>query len=117
MISRLILIMAAAISTILVQVLSRLGFSIVDLVFAIYGAQLGLCPLVITALLLKRDKLRRLRGAAVLAVSMGFVAGWASAIYGHFADNTNMVFLAPVISLLISSLLVAIGFVIGKKEK
>jgi sodium/pantothenate symporter len=117
MISRLILILAAVVSTILVQLLSSLGFSIVDLVFAIYGAQLGLCPLVITALLLKRDKLRSLSAPAVLAVSTGFIAGWASALYGHFADNTNMVFLAPVISLVTSSLLLTIGFVIGKKQK
>ncbi len=46
--SRTILVIAAVLSTVLVQVLSMVGFSIVDLVFAIYGAQVGLCPLVIS---------------------------------------------------------------------
>jgi SSS family solute:Na+ symporter len=116
-ISRFILILAAIISTILVQLLSSAGFSIADLVFAIYGAQLGLCPLVIAALLLKRERLRHLSIWAVMAVSAGFITGWGSAIYGRFTANTNLVFLAPVWSLIISSAILCIGFLTGKTEK
>lgn len=109
-ISRFILVLAAIISTIFVQVLSIAGFSIADLVFAIYGAQLGLCPLVISALVLNRERLKTLSVWAALAVSAGFITGWGSAIYGRFTANTNMVFLAPVSSLIISSLFLFIGF-------
>jgi Na+/proline symporter len=110
-ISRLILVLAAIISTILVQLLSNAGFSIADLVFAIYGAQLGLCPLVISALLLDRERLKKL---AALAVSAGFITGWGSAIYGRFTANTNLVFLAPVLSLIVSSILLFTGFLNSK---
>ena len=116
-ISRSILILAAIISTILVQVLSSVGFSIADLVFAIYGAQLGLCPLVIAALLLKREQLKSLSLWAVAAVSAGFLTGWGSAVYGRLAGNTNFVFLAPVSALSISSLLLCSGFLADKIKR
>jgi Na+/proline symporter len=116
-ISRTILILAAVVSTILVQLLSSAGFSIADLVFAIYGAQLGLCPLVIAALSLKRERLRNLSVWAALAVSVGFVTGWGAAVYGRFTANTNLVFLAPVCSLVVSSVLLSVGFLTGKTEK
>ncbi|MBW8035414.1 MAG: hypothetical protein FVQ79_07235, partial [Planctomycetes bacterium] len=57
---RIILVVAAIISTLLVQLLSMAGFSIADLVFAIYGAQLGLCPLVLISLMVSRENLKRL---------------------------------------------------------
>lgn len=116
-ISRLILVLAAIISTILVQLLSSAGFSIADLVFAIYGAQLGLCPLVISALLLDREHLKKLSVWAALAVSAGFITGWGSAIYGRFTANTNLVFLAPVLSLIVSSILLFTGFLNSKIRK
>lgn len=116
-ISRLILILAAVISTILVQLLSSAGFSIADLVFAIYGAQLGLCPLVISALLLKRERLKRLSVWPVLAVSAGFIAGWGTAICGRVTGNTSLVFLAPVSSLIVSLFLLCVGFLTSKKDR
>ena len=116
-ISRLILILAAIISTMLVMLLSNAGFSIVDLVFAIYGAQLGLCPLVISALLLDRERLRKVSVWAALAVSAGFIAGWATAIIGRFTENTNLVFLAPVTSLFISTFLLCFGFITNQIKK
>ncbi|MHC4123564.1 MAG: hypothetical protein ACYSSI_08330 [Planctomycetota bacterium] len=109
-VSRCILVLAAIVSTILVQLLSVVGFSIADLVFAIYGAQLGLCPLVIFALLMKRERLKRLSVWAALAVSAGFITGWGSAVYGRLAGQTNLVFLAPVASLAVSALFLGIGF-------
>jgi len=116
-ISRFILVLAAIISTILVELLSSVGFSIADLVFAIYGAQLGLCPLVIAALLLKREQLSGLSLWAALAVSAGFITGWSTAIYGRLTQNTDLVFLAPVSSLVISSLFLFAGFLTAKTGK
>ncbi len=113
-ISRAILVAAAIISTVLVQLLSCVGFSIADLVFAIYGAQLGLCPLVISCLLLDRQRLMRVSNWAALAVGAGFVTGWGTAIYGRFTGNTSLVFLAPVCSLVLSAIILCIGFVAGK---
>ena len=117
-ISRIILVVAAIVSTILVQLLSLAGFSIVDLVFAIYGAQLGLCPLVVLALLMDRKKLKSLSSWAVVAVSAGFVVGWGSAIYGNLADEMgNHSFLAPVYSLAISSIILGIGAIAINRKK
>ncbi len=113
-ISRTILVSAAIVSTIMVEVLSRAGFSIVDLVFAIYGAQLGLCPLVVCALLLDRWRLRNLARWAVCAVASGFITGWATAIYGRYTPDRSVVFLAPVLSLLTSSMILGVGFLVEK---
>ena len=109
-ISRCILIFAAIVSTILVQLLSNAGFSIADLVFAIYGAQLGLFPLVILALMIKRDRLKTLSVWAAFAISAGFITGWGCATCGRFIGRTNLVFLAPVASLIVSSLFLGTGF-------
>lgn len=109
-ISRTILVVAALISTLLVQVLSMVGFSIADLVFAIYGSQVGLCPLAISALLLKRRQLNRMSDWAASAVSAGFVIGWASAAFGVLTKQASLVFLAPAFSLVVSSVLLAAGF-------
>ncbi len=113
-ISRTILILAAVISTILVQLLSGIGFSIADLVFAIYGAQLGLCPLVLAALILDRSRLKHLSAWATGAVSAGFISGWTAAVYGRLTHNTDLVFLAPVFSLTASLLLLGLGIFCDK---
>ena len=106
--------LVAVLSTILVEVLARVGFSIVDLVFAIYGAQVGLCPLVICALVWKRERLQNISIWAALAVSVGFIAGWGTAVYSVFTENTGLVYLAPVSSLVISSLLLMCGLFADK---
>jgi len=108
-ISRVILLLAAIISTILIQGLSHIGFSIADLVFAIYGAQLGLCPLALAALIWERTRLKKLSVWAAAAVSAGFIAGWGAALYGRLTHNTDLVFLAPVFSLTASLLLLGLG--------
>ncbi|MHC4153284.1 MAG: hypothetical protein ACYSSP_14490, partial [Planctomycetota bacterium] len=116
-ISRTILVFAAIISTLLVQLLERSGLSITALVFAVYGPQLALCPLVITALVLKREKLSGLSAWAALAVTAGFITGWGSAVYGGLTENTNWVFLSPVLSLIVSSALLYTGFLVDKFVK
>ncbi|HIJ70194.1 MAG TPA: hypothetical protein HPP87_02380 [Planctomycetes bacterium] len=112
--SRFILVAAAIVSTLLVELLSYVGFSIADLVFAIYGAQLGLCPLVVAALMLDRRRLGRVSKAAAVAVSAGFVTGWGTAVYGRLTSNSSLVFLAPVCSLVVSAIILCAGFVAGK---
>ena len=99
--------------TLLVQVLSMVGFSIADLVFAIYGSQVGLCPLAISALLLKRRQLNRMSDWAASAVSAGFVIGWGSAAFGVLTKQASLVFLAPAFSLVVSGILLAAGFLVS----
>jgi Fe-S-cluster containining protein len=108
-ISRTILLIAAIISTILVQLLTTVGFSIADLVFAIYGAQLGLCPIAIAALVWDRQRLKSLTGWAAAAVSAGFITGWAAAVFGRLTGDTDLVFLAPVFSLVASLSMLGLG--------
>ena len=116
-ISRSILIITAVASTLLVQLLSMAGFSIADLVFAIYGAQLGLCPLVIMALVQPRERLVSLSTWAALAICCGFTAGWTTAICGRLAENDSIVFMAPVASLVVSSSLLTLGIFTEKNRK
>ena len=116
-ISRIILVLVAIISTLLVELLSRAGFSIVDLVFAIYGAQVGLYPLVISALVMNRERLKHVSGWAVAGVSAGFVVGWGTAIFGVLSENTSLVYLAPVSSLVVSAMLLGAGFLTVKFKK
>lgn len=113
-IPRVVLVLVAVLSTILVEVLARVGFSIVDLVFAIYGPQVGLCPLVICALMWKREHLQNMSFWAASAVSVGFIAGWGTAVYSVFTKNAGFVYLAPVSSLVISSLLLICGIFAGR---
>ena len=112
-ISRTILIGSAVISMLLVQSLSLAGFSIADLVFAIYGAQVGLCPLAICALLLDRKQLKGMSDWAASAVTAGFVIGWGTALFGRLMNHTQMVYLAPVFSLLTSAGMLGIGFFVS----
>ncbi len=112
--SRLILIVTALLSIALVQLLSQAGFSIADLVFAVYGAQLGLCPLVISALVMDKKRLSCLSLWATAAITLGFITGWGSALLGRLNNDTNMVFLAPIWSLVISSCMVGIGIAYHK---
>ncbi|KAB2881234.1 hypothetical protein F9K33_01820 [bacterium] len=115
-ISRLILITAALLSMGVVVILSSIGFSIADFVFAIYGAQLGLFPSIMAALFGDKTKLQKLSRWASVSIASGFIAGWATAGYGKYIINDEIVFLAPVSSLLVSSLMLGIGFLLQQKE-
>jgi Na+/proline symporter len=108
-VSRYLLFVIAAVATLVVFVLKLVGFTISDLVFAVYGAQLGMVPVVIQALCGEARRTRSLRGTACLAVIVGFAAGWGSAAYGKYTGDSNLVFLAPVISLLASGLVLVLG--------
>lgn len=108
--SRIFLFGVALIATAVVAILIVAGFSIADLVFAVYGAQLGLVIPVLLSLYASRDILQRLSEWAVWAISLGFVSGWAAAIVGKIIASPNLVFLAPAASLGTSCLVLLIGF-------
>lgn len=115
--SRFILIGAALISMCVVVILSSIGFSIADFVFAIYGAQLGLFPSIIAALYGEKTKLNQLSRWAAVSIACGFISGWATAGYGKMIRSDDVVFLAPVASLLISTLILGTGYLLLPKEK
>jgi Na+/proline symporter len=107
--SRVLLVGAAIAAMLGVEALSAAGFSIADLVFAIYGAQLGLFPPVALALFQSRTRLQTLSRWAIAAIAGGFVVGWGAAGLGKAIGNSDIVFLAPAISLLLSSLILGLG--------
>ena len=92
----LIAILSFAIFTIL----HFLKFDVVQLVFAIYGAQLAMFPAVFFSLFFtKRIVLRKARFAAGASILGGFVGGWGSALYGKFSGVSNWLYNAPVTAL------------------
>lgn len=109
---RVVLLVAAGIAVVLVESLSRAGLSIADLVFAVYGSQLGLVPAVCLALLFGRERLHGLGGWALSAVALAFPVGWVLAIAGRMVGNANMTFLAPVGSLLVSAIVLGLGILV-----
>ncbi|MDR3702520.1 MAG: hypothetical protein P4L56_22940 [Candidatus Sulfopaludibacter sp.] len=100
--ARIVLASLAAVSVLVVELLARVGFSIADLVFAIYGSQLSLFAPVVVGLVLPRPELKAKSTAAALAVGLGFLSGWTSAVYGRLHGIDNLVFLAPAVSLFVS---------------
>ncbi|HKX31514.1 MAG TPA: hypothetical protein VJ302_27755 [Blastocatellia bacterium] len=113
-ISRIIICTTAMVAMFFVEILTAAGFSIADLIFAVYGAQLGLFPPTLLALHLSREKLKRLAPWITFAISSGFVLGWSMAGYGRYVGDANLVFLAPLMSLLVSSLATALGWCYSK---
>ncbi|MFA5180619.1 MAG: hypothetical protein WC405_04815 [Syntrophales bacterium] len=108
-VSKLILTICAIVAIFIVEGLRALGFSIADLVFAVYGAQLGMVPVVISALIFRKDILKKIGSFATFGVLVGFAAGWGAAGYGKLSANGDLVFLSPVISLIISTVTLLIG--------
>ena len=104
--ARIALVGAAVAAVAVVELLSYAKFTIADFVFAIYGAQLALFPPVCAALYLGRDRLRSRSRWATAAIACGFSAGWVAALFGKFTHADTIVFLAPVVSLLVSFVLV-----------
>jgi Na+(H+)/acetate symporter ActP len=114
--SRLILILSALFSVLIVELLGFFEFSIADLMFAIYGSQLGLFAPVMLALFLEKSHLKNLKTWCFYAIIIGFISGWTFAIYGKIIDNgENFVFLSPLASLISSSIITFIGYL--KYEK
>lgn len=110
--SRRILVISAIGAIGIVEILRFGGFSVADLAFSIYGAALSLVPPILLALFTSRDYLKKLGLAAIIAIITGFAAGWGSAILGKVIENGNLVFLAPCISILVSSAIIGIGILV-----
>jgi Na+/proline symporter len=107
--SRFLLLGIAGLAIAVVETLRALGFSIADLVFAVYGAQLGMVPVVMLALFGSEKANKSIGGFAAVAVIAGFVMGWGSAIYGKLGGGDDLVFLAPAISLGTSASICCVG--------
>jgi Na+/proline symporter len=107
--SRGILMVSAVGSVGVVEVLRVVGFSVADLAFAIYGAALGLVPPILATLYLPRSITNRLSGAAILAIILGFSSCWSVATYGRLRGNGSIVFLSPIVSTVVASIIMVIG--------
>jgi len=77
----------------------------------VYGAQLGLVPVVILALFADRSKLSSISTFCAGVVMLSFLAGWGSAVVGKLSGNGDLVFLSPVVSLVVSLVLVGLAYV------
>jgi Na+/proline symporter len=115
--ARILVVALGLASVAIVELLRFAGFSIADLVFALYGSQLGLTPIVLLALV-GDPKRNAGRGAwAAAAVILGFVAGWGTAGYGKWTGNGDLVFLAPLSSLALSSIICLCGMLLGGRNR
>lgn len=115
-VSRVLLVVCALFAVTVVAILQAFGFTIADLVFAIYGSQLGLVPVVLSALFVDRSRLRDLSRFAVGAISLGFLAGWVAAVSGKLGGHSDLVFLAPALSLLVSGATMGVGIGLGRRK-
>ena len=115
-ISRAILFGSTVLAVFLVEGLKWFGFSIADLVFAIYGGALALFPPILAALYSDRNRLRRMSGYAYWAVILGFISGWGAAIFGKIIKDGNLIFLSPGFSILIASVIISIGLLVNNKK-
>ncbi|MCC6910209.1 MAG: hypothetical protein IT430_19935 [Phycisphaerales bacterium] len=99
-VSRITLAITAVVSFVVFVAFRLLQFDVVQLIFAIYGAQLALVPAVAAALFLhRRLELRKAGTAAALSVLAGFSGAWGSAIYGKTSGQTAWMYNAPAIAL------------------
>lgn len=111
-ISRIILVVSALTAVFIVAALKLSGFSIADLVFAIYGGALALFPPILFALFRSREDLRSLSKFATASVIFGFISGWEVAIAGKFLDHGSMIFLAPTVSIGLSFAVLLTGLML-----
>lgn len=114
--SRVILVASAIGAVGVVELLRVAGFSVADLAFAIYGAALGLVPPILMTLFMDRAVTRRLSLPAILAVAGGFISCWAAAGYGKSIGDGNLVFLSPVISTVVATVIMFVGWLFVRKS-
>jgi len=110
--ARIALVAIAGASFGVFSIFRWIGFDVVQLIFAIYGAHLALFPVVIVALYLRhRLELRKAVPAALLATVAGFLAGWGAAFYGKSGGDPNWLYNGPAVALLASCLAFAVASV------
>ena len=113
---RLLMVILTILTVAIIEELSRLGFTIADLVFSIFGSELSLCPPVILCLFKSGKSLHSIRYWIIAAISLGFAVGWSTAIFGKLENLPNLVFLAPVVSLGLSLFFVLVGYLIIRRR-
>jgi hypothetical protein len=82
---------------------------VADLAFAVYGAALGLVPPIFLTLFTSRRFTLGLSRAATAAIGLGFVSCWLAAACGRAIGDGNLVFLAPIVSIIVASAALGIG--------
>ena len=98
--ARTAMALIAVVSFIIFTALHFLQFNVVQLVFAIYGAQLAMFPAVFFSLFFARKiALKQARLAAGASIFVVYFGGWASALYGKFSGASNWLYNAPVTAL------------------
>ncbi len=103
---RITITILGSISFLIFIVFHILTLNVVQLVFAIYGAQLALFPSTFATLILKSSlKKDILKIGAILSILIGFISAWICAIYGQYSGDANLQFYAPVVSLITSSII------------
>lgn len=107
--SRVLLVYAALFAIIVVEWLTYFGFSVADMVFAVYGAQLSLLPPILLALFGSKKKLPHLSKHAAWAIGIGFCAGWSGEFVGKMLE-IPFASLSPVISIAVSTIIMATGY-------
>ncbi|MGB0523180.1 MAG: sodium:solute symporter family protein [Flammeovirgaceae bacterium] len=103
-ISRIILVYAALIAIIIVELLAYYGYSVVDLIFAVFGAQLSMFPPILMGLLLGKEQLKPLAKYAAAAIIIGFSSGWLMLIDKNLSSNS------PTVSVCVSGAIMLIGY-------
>ncbi|OVE73911.1 hypothetical protein BVX94_02225 [bacterium B17] len=98
--TRIAMFCMAVLSFVIFLVFHLIKFDVVQLVFAIYGAQLAMFPSVLAALFLqKKLDLKKARPAAFGSIAGGFLLAWAFALYGKVNGSMNAQFYAPAAGL------------------
>lgn len=76
------------IGILIVFLLSKVGFNVADLVFAIYGSSLSLLPAVLFALL-KKTVVNNYSFPAKLSIVVGLISGWSYGFLAVLGQNNN----------------------------
>ena len=87
--ARLHVVLVGSIALILCLGLRTVGFGIVDMVFSISAGQVALFPSVVIALI-RREAIQRLRLAAIISISSGFIVAWLNGIYATLSVKLTL---------------------------
>lgn len=114
-VSRILLIAVSAVAVVIVEALQAVGYTIADLVLAVFGAQLGLVPVVLLALFVDPRLTKSIGNYAAGAALAGFASGWLLAGYGKLVGDGNLVFLSPAASLGMSAIICLVGWLLNRR--
>ena len=114
--SRFVLFCSSALSMLIIAFLYKMGYSITDMAFIVYGGQLSLFAPVILSILIKEDTLRKIGKFSPWGVGLGMLGSWSMAVFGKLIGNGDIVLLSPVASLLISFIVLLLGHVFYKAK-